>query len=135
MTAKRIIQAAALAVLLSATQAEPACKPTSPTAQNCEVILTWTDNANVAGNNQEDFTDIYYSLGQAGQISKVGQVLQDVTTFTHIAVGVGPQVALCYRVQAGNQSGLSAFSNTACYTTPVIIFLLPPSQPTNLVTK
>jgi len=62
------------------------CKATSPTTQDCAVGLTWQDNS--SGSNQEDFVDIYLSVG-ATAFSKVGTVASDVVAFVDNDAGVG----------------------------------------------
>src|SRR5689334_865575 len=96
------------------------------------------DRLNVARqlqcNNQEDFVDIYFSVGGT-VFSKVGTVASDVVSFVHNAAGVGAGVQLCYQVQTGNNAGLSPFSSIACATTPAIVFVAAPNAPANLVVQ
>ena len=87
-----------------------------------------------SGNNQEDFVDIYLTVG-ATAVSKVATVASDVVSFVHNAVGMGAGAQLCYQVQAGNNVGLSSFSNIACATTPAIVFVTAPNSPANLVVQ
>lgn len=108
------------------------CKATSPTTQDCAVGLTWQDNS--SGSNQEDFVDIYLSVG-ATAFSKVGTVASEVVSFVDNAAGVGTGVQLCYQVQAGNNAGLSPFSSIVCATTPAIVFVAAPNAPANLVVQ
>ena len=108
------------------------CNATSPTTQDCGIGLTWQDNS--SGSNQEDFVDIYFSVGGTA-FSKVGTVASDVVSFVHNAAGVGAGVQLCYQVQAGNNAGLSPFSSIACATTPAIVFVAAPNAPANLVVQ
>ncbi|HEX7231230.1 MAG TPA: hypothetical protein VF452_12615 [Candidatus Binatia bacterium] len=132
-TQRRVALIATALVLIFGRHAfSMSCNATSPITQDCAVVLTWQDNS--SGNNQEDFVDIYLTVG-ATAVSKVATVASDVVSFVHNAVGMGAGAQLCYQVQAGNNVGLSSFSNIACATTPAIVFVTAPNAPANLVVQ
>jgi hypothetical protein len=129
---KVVLIATALVLIFDRYAYSMTCNATSPTTQDCGIGLTWQDNS--SGSNQEDFVDIYFSMGGTA-FSKVGTVASDVVSFVHNAAGVGAGVQLCYQVQAGNNAGLSPFSSIACATTPAIVFVAVPNAPANLVVQ
>jgi hypothetical protein len=131
-TWKVALIATALVLIFDRYAFSMTCNATSPTTQDCGIGLTWHDNS--SGSNQEDFVDIYFSMGGTA-FSKVATVASDVVSFVHNAAGVGAGVQLCYQVQAGNNAGLSPFSSIACATTPAIVFVAVPNAPANLVVQ
>jgi len=77
-------------------------------------VLTWTDNAS----NEQNFNIERKAEACAGGSAFVplATVGLDIVTFTDTAVSEG--VTYCYRVNASNAAGASAFSNTAARTVP-----------------
>ena len=77
-------------------------------------VLTWTDNAN----NEQNFNIERKAEACAGGAAFVplATVGLNVVTFTDLAVTEG--TTYCYRVNASNVAGPSAFSNTAARTVP-----------------
>ena len=89
-------------------------------AQN---VLTWTDNStNEANFNIERTTAATVAACQtAVGFTSLASVGFNVATFTDAAVVEG--TTYCYRVNASNTAGVSAFSNIAGRTVP---FSVPP---------
>ena len=87
-------------------------------------VLTWTDNsANELNFNIERKAEACAGIGGFAPLATVGT---NVTTYTDSAVIEG--VTYCYRVNASNTAGISAFSNTASRTVPFTI----PAAPSGL---
>ena len=88
-------------------------------------VLTWTDNAS----NEQNFNIERKAEACAGGAAFVplATVGLNVVTFTDTAVSEG--VTYCYRVNASNAAGASAFSNTAARTVPFTL----PSAPSGLL--
>ena len=95
-------------------------------AQN---VLTWTDNStNEANFNIERTTAATVAACQtAVGFTSLASVGFNVATFTDAAVVEG--TTYCYRVNASNTAGVSAFSNIAGRTVP---FSVPPA-PSGLI--
>lgn len=106
-------------LLLSAIVLTPAV---AVAAQN---VLTWTDNAS----NEQNFNIERKAEACAGAAAFVplATVGLNIVTFTDLAVTEG--VTYCYRVNASNVAGVSAFSNTAARTVPFTL----PSAPSGLL--
>ena len=87
-------------------------------AQN---ILTWTDNSNNEANfNIERTTAATVAACQtATGFAPLASVGFNVVTFTDAAVVEG--TTYCYRVNASNTAGASAFSNVAGRTVPFTV--------------
>lgn len=86
-------------------------------------ILTWDDNsANEQNFNIERKTEVCAGSAAFVALATVGL---NVVTFTDTAVVEG--ATYCYRVNASNVAGVSAFSNTAAKTVPFTV-PLPPSN-------
>jgi hypothetical protein len=88
----------------------PPAAPTnlSATVQNCNINLSWTDNA-----NNEDGFKIERSLNGTS-FSQIATVGANVTTYNDGSVT--DQTQYWYRVRAYNAGGNSAYSNTATAT-------------------
>ena len=94
-------------------------------AQN---ILTWTDNStNEANFNIERTTAATVAACQtATGFTSLASVGFNVVTFTDAAVVEG--ITYCYRVNASNKAGASAFSNIAGRLVPFTV----PAAPSGL---
>src|SRR5689334_4477507 len=101
-------------------------------AQTANFNILWQDNSgnNPAVADQEDGFTVERALGQNGAFSVVGQVAQNVTSFTDVIQNDAGGVTYCYRVQAFNQAGKSPYSGVACATTPKIN--VAPGAPANV---
>ena len=88
-------------------------------------VLTWTDNAS----NEQNFNIERKAEACAGGAAFVplATVGLNIVTFTDLAVSEG--LTYCYRVNASNVSGVSAFSNTAERLVPFTL----PSAPSGLL--
>src|SRR3990167_591210 len=77
-------------------------------------ILSWTDNSS----NEQNFNIERKAEACAGgaAFAPLATVGLDIVTFTDLAVTEG--TTYCYRVNASNVAGASAFSNTAARTVP-----------------
>jgi len=84
-------------------------------------VLTWTDNAS----NEQNFNIERKAEACAGGAAFVplATVGLNIVTFTDLAVTEG--ATYCYRVNASNVAGASAFSNTAARTVPFSVPLAP----------
>jgi len=87
-------------------------------------VLTWTDNAS----NEQNFNIERKAEACAGGAAFVplATVGIDIVTFTDLGVTEG--TTYCYRVNASNTAGASAFSNTAARTVPFSV----PASPSAL---
>ena len=85
-------------------------------------VLSWVDNAS----NEQNFNIERKAEACAGGAAFVplATVGLDIVTFTDTAVSEG--TTYCYRVNASNVAGASAFSNTADRTVPFSV-PVPPS--------
>ncbi len=94
--------------------------PSAPTALTATAIsptrvdLSWTDNS-----LQESGFAIERASDGASDWAQLGTVASDVTSYSDL--GVAPESAYYYRVQAYNDMGASAYSNVATVYTPVSI--------------
>ena len=87
--------------------------------------LTWTDNStNELNFNIERKAEACTGTLPFAVLASVGV---NVTTYTDSAVTEGQ--TYCYRVNASNTSGVSAYSNTASRTVPFSV----PLPPSNLI--
>jgi hypothetical protein len=78
-----------------------------------DLTLEWIDRS-----DNEDVFNIERATSQAGPFSAIGKVGPNVTTYKD---GGLPQATnFCYRVNAANAAGPSAYSNTACAITKAI---------------
>src|SRR2546427_5135707 len=75
------------------------------------LTLSWTDNST----NEDGFT-IERETGSTGTFALIATVGPGVTSFADS--GLASATTYCYRVQAFNVAGDSAYSNQACGTTP-----------------
>jgi titin len=91
-------------------------------AQN---VLTWTDNST----NEQTFNIERKAEACAGALpfTPLQSVGANVTTFTDTTVTEG--LTYCYRVNASNTAGASAWSNTAARTVPFTV----PTAPSGLL--
>lgn len=103
----------------------------SAQTQTASFVLTWTDNS--SGAAQEDGFNVERKLGTTGSYARIGGTATDVATFTDTITNAGSQVTYCYRVNAFNAAGISAYSNESCAATPLIV--IAPNPPTGLVVK
>jgi hypothetical protein len=76
---------------------------------SAQLTLTWQDNSN----NEDDFT-IERKTGTNGAYSQIASVAANGTSYMDNSVTRG--VTYCYRVQAINSAGTSAYTNEACKT-------------------
>jgi len=83
----------------------------TPVAAPAQLTLTWRDNSN----NEDDFA-IERKTGTNGAYSQIASVAADVIFYVDVSVSRG--VNYCYRVQAVNSAGASAYTNEACATVP-----------------
>lgn len=91
-------------------------------------VLTWTDNSTNEANFHIERTtaaDVPACQTATG-FTEIAVVGMNVVTFTDTAVTEG--LTYCYRVDASNTSGVSAFSNIAGRTIPFSV----PAPPSNL---
>ena len=82
-----------------------------PVPAPAQLTLTWQDNSN----NEDDFA-IERKTGTNGAYSQIASVAADVIFYVDDSVSRG--VNYCYRVQAVNSAGASAYSNEPCKTVP-----------------
>ena len=87
-------------------------------------VLSWTDNSN----NELNFNIERKAEACAGALpfAALASVGTNVTTYTDSTVVEG--VTYCYRVNASNTAGVSAYSNTASRTVPFTV----PAAPSGL---
>ncbi len=81
----------------------------APVAAPAQLTLTWQDNS-----NDEDNFAIERKTGTNGAYSQLASVAVNVTSYLDTDVTSG--VTYCYRVQAVNSAGASAYTNEACKT-------------------
>jgi hypothetical protein len=102
------------------TLGQPPAAPSNllATAQvGLQASLTWTSNSN----NEAGF--YIERKTQNSSFARVGSVGQGVTSLTD--TGLDADTNYCYRVQAFNGGGTSAYSNTSCTTTGDSIIRIP----------
>jgi predicted acyltransferase (DUF342 family) len=93
--------------------------PTAPTAltaaatSSLQINLTWTDNSS----NEGGFS-IECSLASSGPFTQIGSVAANVKVYSTIMLSEA--TAYWFRVQAFNNGGNSAYTNTANATTPYV---------------
>ena len=80
-------------------------------APSAQLTLIWQDNSN----NENDFA-IERKTGTNGAYSQIASVAANVTSYMDNGVTRG--VTYCYRVQAINNTGASAYTNEACKAVP-----------------
>ena len=80
-------------------------------APSAQLTLTWQDNSN----DEDDFA-IERKTGTNGAYSQIASVGANVTSYVDNSVTRG--VNYCYRIQAVNSVGASAYTNEACGTVP-----------------
>ena len=99
----------------------------TPAAHAGQNVLSWTDNAS----NEQNFNIERKAEACAGGAAFVplATVGLDIVTFTDTAVSEG--VTYCYRVNASNTAGASAFSNTAARTVPFSVPVSPSALTVN----
>lgn len=76
--------------------------------------LTWTDNS-----NNEDGFKIQRKTGTTGTFAQIASVGANVASYTDSNLSEGQ--TFCYRVNAFNAAGESAFTPEACATVPVTV--------------
>jgi hypothetical protein len=81
----------------------------TPIAAPAQLTLTWQDNS-----NDEDNFAIERKTGTNGTYSQLASVAANVTSYSDAGVTSG--ITYCYRVQAVNSAGASAYTNEACKT-------------------
>jgi hypothetical protein len=81
------------------------------TAAPAQLTLTWQDNST----NESNFA-IERKTGTSGTYSQIASVSANITSYVDAAVTSG--VTYCYRVDATNSAGASAYTNEACGTVP-----------------
>lgn len=98
-----------------------------PAAHAGQNTLTWVDNSP----NEQNFNIERKTEACAGGAAFVplATVGLNIVTFTDLAVVEG--ATYCYRVNASNPGGTSAFSNTAARTVPFTVPLPPSSLTVN----
>jgi Concanavalin A-like lectin/glucanases superfamily/Chitobiase/beta-hexosaminidase C-terminal domain len=78
-------------------------------APSAQLTLTWQDNSN----DEDDFV-IERKTGTNGAYSQIASVGANVTSYVDNSVTRG--INYCYRVQAVNSAGASAYTNEGCAT-------------------
>ena len=76
-----------------------------------QLALTWQDNS-----NDEDNFAIERKTGTSGTYTQITLVAADSSSYVDTTVTRG--INYCYRVQAVNSAGASAYTNEACKTVP-----------------
>src|SRR5690606_38653075 len=61
--------------------------------------------------------DLHYTISPSSSYSLLATLPANTTSYPH--TGLSHTTTYCYKVAATNSVGMSAFSNTACATTPV----------------
>jgi hypothetical protein len=84
---------------------------TTPTPAPAQLTLSWQDNSD----NEDSFT-IERKTGTNGTYNQIALVSANITSYVDTAVTSG--VTYCYRVDATNSAGASAYTNEACGTVP-----------------
>ena len=81
------------------------------------ISLSWSDNSS----NEFSFEIERCAGASCSGFSLLDVVLDNVTNY--LDTNVVPGTTYCYRVRAANTGGASAYTNTACTTAPVPVFL------------
>jgi hypothetical protein len=76
-------------------------------------VLVWADNSD----NEDGFT-IERKTGVNGTFSRIASLGPDVTSY--VDSGLADATAYCYRINAVNSAGNSAYSPEVCGTTPAV---------------
>ena len=96
-------------------------------AQGPALSLTWQDNSD----NETTF-NVERADSTAGPFANIGSVAANVTTYTDVNL---PQaVERCYRINAANEAGVSAYSDTACAVTKASLAVTKSGDGTGVVT-
>ena len=118
---KRFLAALAVFIIL----AGPGYAIAQTATQNFTVNLNWTDNS-----NNEDGFNVERGPTATGPFTVVATVGPNITTVSGTLTNDPGNTQYCYRVNAFNKAGASAYSNVACVTTPAIVTV--PPAPTTL---
>ena len=76
-----------------------------------QLTLTWQDNST----NENNFA-IERKTGTGGTYAQIAMVAANIASYVDTSVTRG--VTYCYRVQAVNSAGASAYTNEACAPVP-----------------
>ncbi|MDH3444767.1 MAG: fibronectin type III domain-containing protein, partial [Deltaproteobacteria bacterium] len=76
-----------------------------------QITLNWTDNS-----NNEDGFRIERRTGTSGSFAQITVVAADTTSY--VDNGLADATTYCYRVNAYDSAGTSAYTNVPCATTP-----------------
>lgn len=79
--------------------------------------LTWSDSS-----SNEDGFNIERKTGSGGSFSRITTVGANTTSYVNS--GLADNTTYCYRVNAFNSAGASAYTNEACGTTPAAAYAL-----------
>ncbi len=90
---------------------------TSNVASAAQLTLSWAD----ASDNEDGF-GIERKTGTSGTFARVATVSSNVNTYTDASLASG--TTYCYRVNAFNTAGSSAYTNEICGTTVAASFTL-----------
>ncbi|MBX3164814.1 MAG: T9SS type A sorting domain-containing protein [Bacteroidetes bacterium] len=97
--------------------------PTATSIPNTPLNLTATNNGSLTNNvawndnsNDETNFELHYTFGSSTTYSLLATLPPNTTSYAH--TGLSYTTTYCYKVAATNSVGTSAFSNTACATTP-----------------
>ena len=90
---------------------------TSNIASAAQLTLSWTD----ASDNEDGF-GIERKTGTSGTFARVATVSSNVSTYTDVSLA--SSTTYCYRVNAFNTAGSSAYTNEICGTTVAASFTL-----------
>jgi hypothetical protein len=91
--------------------------------------LTWSDNS-----SNEDGFNIERKTGSGGSFSRITTVGANTTSYVNS--GLADNTTYCYRVNAFNSAGASAYTSEVCGTTPAVTYaLIVSSQGSGTVTS
>lgn len=97
--------------------------PTATSTPNAPLNLSAVNNGSLTNNvawndNSSDETnfELHYTFGSSTTYSLLATLAPNTTSYAH--TGLSYTTTYCYKVAATNSVGSSAFSNTACATTP-----------------
>jgi len=106
------------AAMVNAIAFETGFNPSAPASVSFTVVtppaqltLTWQDNST----NESNF-GVERKMGTNGTYVQIALVAANITSYVDTSVSHG--VTYCYRVDAINSAGSSAYSNEACTTVP-----------------